>query len=64
MPDDWIIHENIRRFREILKDEQDESMKRVLEKLLADELAKLPPKKKRSKMKRPKKPDDGLETEG
>jgi hypothetical protein len=45
MPDDWIIHENIRRFREILKDERDDSLKRVLEKLLADELAKLPPRK-------------------
>ncbi len=49
MWEDWTIRENIRRFRDLLKGERDGNRKRVLEKLLADEEAKLPPKKQRSK---------------
>jgi hypothetical protein len=41
--DEWIIRENIRRFRELLKSEPDEEKKRVLENLLAAEEAKLTP---------------------
>jgi hypothetical protein len=41
--DEWIIRENIRRFRELLKSEPDEGKKRVLENLLAAEEAKLTP---------------------
>jgi hypothetical protein len=40
----WTIRENIRRFRELLKDEPDGEKRRTLERLLAEEEARLPPK--------------------
>jgi bacterioferritin (cytochrome b1) len=42
MDETWAIYENLRRFREMLKNEQDEAKRRTLEKLIADEEAKLP----------------------
>jgi len=43
MDDTWAIRENLRRFRDMLKTEKDESKRRILEKLISDEEAKLPP---------------------
>ena len=39
----WTIRENIRRFRELLKDLPDREKRWTLEQLLAEEEAKLPP---------------------
>jgi hypothetical protein len=41
MLDPWTIRANIRRFRELLKDEKDEHERRTLEELLAGEESKL-----------------------
>lgn len=43
MPDHWVIRENVRRYREQLKTEREPDKRRMLEKLLAEQEAQLPP---------------------
>ena len=43
MPNRWVIRENVRRYREQLKTEKEPDKRRVLEKLLAEQEARLPP---------------------
>ena len=42
MDNTWAIRENLRRFRDLLKSEKDEAKRRILEKLITEELAQLP----------------------
>jgi hypothetical protein len=46
MPNEWVIRQNIRRYRELLKVEPDGEKRRTLEKLLAEQEARLPADKR------------------
>jgi hypothetical protein len=46
MPNEWVIPQNIRRYRELLQIEPEGDKRRTLEKLLAEQEARLPANKR------------------
>lgn len=46
MPNEWVIRQNIRRYRALLKSEPEGEKRRTLERLLAEQEARLPPHKR------------------